>query len=510
MSARTVTASAAAIGFWIYAAALVVATHMPRVHPDVIRMAHRVSPLQADKTLHLVAYGILGALAGKAFAGGRPAAAVVRLAVALAGWACLDEISQPVFGRTADVWDWCFDVIGVVLGLLCVVAWQSRGGSTPVSRVCGRLTELLKRRTSSNEFIPQIDGLRFYAVVAVLVFHCTAYLASPAKNPAAAAVAATPFAAWAKAGHSGVELFFVISGIVLGLPFARAAAGLGPPVNLRRYFTRRLTRLEPPYIINLLLLSAALLLMGKATLSGILPHLAASLAYCHNIVFGTMSTINFVAWSLEIEVQFYILAPLLAALFSVRDPWARSCAFGACITAASALSSHLSLADGIPPALRTTLGSFLQYFLTGFAVADWYARSGTGRRASVAADALAIPCVACVPLLEHAPVVRTFLLPLAFGGLCVSALYGRIHGRITALPFLVVIGGMCYTIYLYHPFIKSLIGPYIVRMSPGDVPAAVLVLAQVAAFLAIIVAVCTPLFLMFEKPFMAVGARRPR
>ena len=44
------------------------------------------------------------------------------------------------------------------------------------------LRDLLQRRTSSLAFIPQVDGLRFYAIFAVLIFHCTAYLMAPEKT----------------------------------------------------------------------------------------------------------------------------------------------------------------------------------------------------------------------------------------------------------------------------------------------------------------------------------------
>lgn len=370
------------------------------------------------------------------------------------------------------------------------------------------LTNLLRRRTASTVFIPQIDGLRFYAVLAVLVFHCGGYLSAPDYNPAASASAQTVVARLAKTGHAGVELFFVISGFVLGLPFARAAAGHGSPVSLRRYFSRRLTRLEPPYIINLLLATAAMVAVGKATLPDLLPHLVASLAYCHNVVFGTGSRINFVAWSLEIEVQFYVLAPLLAGLFALPTAMTRGAVFAVGIGLGSTVAWWLGTASGAPHVLKLTVACFLQYFLVGFALADWYVRGGDHADRRLWADALAIPCALAVPMLEGCPIPRAYLLPLAFGGLCYSGLRGRLHARLLATPALVVVGGMCYTIYLYHPFIISALGPRVVRWPLFGLPVAVHLVAQIAALIGAIVVLCVPLFLCFEKPFMLVGARR--
>ena len=44
----------------------------------------------------------------------------------------------------------------------------------------------------------------------------------------------------------GVQLFFIISGFVLALPFARKQVWTGRHACIRQYFARRLTRLEQP------------------------------------------------------------------------------------------------------------------------------------------------------------------------------------------------------------------------------------------------------------------------
>lgn len=112
--------------FWSYLALLTVATHVPHVDPSYLATVGKVSPMQADKTLHLIAYAILGAMAGAAFARGLTGAAVIRLFVALACWAFVDESTQLLFGRSAEVWDWCFDVVGLAIGLACAVAVHRR------------------------------------------------------------------------------------------------------------------------------------------------------------------------------------------------------------------------------------------------------------------------------------------------------------------------------------------------------------------------------------------------
>jgi len=83
---------------------------------------------------------------------------------------------------------------------------------------------------------------------------------------------------------------------------------------------RRLTRLEPPYILAMLFRIALLLTVMHKPLGMVLSHGAASLVYMHSLVFGDMSTVNPPAWSLEVEIQFYIMAPLLALTFFKLRP----------------------------------------------------------------------------------------------------------------------------------------------------------------------------------------------
>ena len=87
-------------------------------------------------------------------------------------------------------------------------------------------------------------------------------------------------------GNVGVPLFFAISGFILALPFIEQFHGeTRKPVSLTRYLLRRVTRLEPPYLINLAVSVVILLVKGQALLT-ILPHLAASVVYMHNQIYA--------------------------------------------------------------------------------------------------------------------------------------------------------------------------------------------------------------------------------
>src|SRR2546422_10744629 len=79
----------------------------------------------------------------------------------------------------------------------------------------------------------------------------------------------------AERGRYGVQFFFVISGFILGLPFATKYLKNGEDISLRKYFLIRLTRLEAPYLLNLLVFFVAKASISLAGRPSLLPHLPA-------------------------------------------------------------------------------------------------------------------------------------------------------------------------------------------------------------------------------------------
>jgi len=118
----------------MYGLLLVVATHVPSAKVQFLVKAVDFGTFAPDKLLHMAAYAVLGLLAVLAYGSRwrRPATGVIvvsALFVMLAAWGILDEATQPFFGRAADVVDWAYDVVGVVLGLaagLVASRWLDR------------------------------------------------------------------------------------------------------------------------------------------------------------------------------------------------------------------------------------------------------------------------------------------------------------------------------------------------------------------------------------------------
>ena len=306
----------------------------------------------------------------------------------------------------------------------------------------------LRRVTSSGRYIPEIDGLRFVAIMSVLFYHlgmmslmgCGLCFPLPPTTLGRAIVFHL---------DRGVPVFFAISGLVLGLPFAEQYLAGGRTVNLKAYFLRRITRLEPPYIVNLLMRFPLVVAVKHVPFETALPHLLASLVYLHWLVYGVYPTIHPPSWSLEIEVQFYILAPLLALLFFPRRPWLRRIGLLAAIVAFGIVRAHTPLSP--ETRFNLSLGCFAQYFLAGLLMADGFLTVLPRIRSSLLWDAVGLPLWFGVFFVGDR--AAGYFMPLMLFGAFLAAFRGRLLNRFFCNPFVATVGGMCYSIYLTHSLV---------------------------------------------------------
>jgi peptidoglycan/LPS O-acetylase OafA/YrhL len=172
---------------------------------------------------------------------------------------------------------------------------QSDGGAAPARSGPSWLERVLARETSGGQLLPQVDGLRCVAIASVLAYHINGYTVAKTPYTHTTTAATDPLCRIFAQGHVGVQLFFVISGFILALPFARQHLRAGKVVTLGDYFLRRLIRLEPPYAIALTLTALLLVVLKGASIVALLPHYIASLFYVHYFLYGRGSDIIFVA-----------------------------------------------------------------------------------------------------------------------------------------------------------------------------------------------------------------------
>ncbi len=160
--------------------------------------------------------------------------------------------------------------------------------------------ETLNRATQKrSRYQPEIDGLRAFAVIAVIINHFNKDILP--------------------SGYLGVDIFFVISGYVITSSLSgRKSKSLGD--FLLGFYGRRIKRLVPALVVFVLVASILICLFnpdpGTALKTGM-----ASLFGLSNLYLFNQSTDYFAqstelnpfthTWSLGVEEQFYLLFPFL-------------------------------------------------------------------------------------------------------------------------------------------------------------------------------------------------------
>ena len=367
----------------------------------------------------------------------------------------------------------------------------------------------LSRVTSTGELIPEIDGLRFLAIGSVILHHLmsiylpqTGRSLSAVHTPAewAAAGGGSTFVAIAYAGHFGVNLFFAISGFILALPFAKRSFEGRPAPNLKQYFLRRVTRIEPPYLICLVLYFLVMWLWKGYAFGFLLPHLLASMGYAHNLIYGYHSSINVVTWSLEVEIQFYLLVPLLVTVFKLKNAVLRRGLLLALIAFGGWFSQHVIYPSG-ETRLALSLLNFFAYFLVGFLLADLYLHDWLARR-HWAFDGLTVAAAWAMLAVLTMAGQYYYSLPLLVLAVYLGCFLGRWSNAFLRLRWTVIIGGMCYTIYLYHiPLLSEMVAHTKVWANTTRPLMLDFGLQAVLALFAVLV-LCSVWFVLSEKPFM--------
>ena len=359
--------------------------------------------------------------------------------------------------------------------------------------------------------IPTLDGVRGIAVLWVMAFHYA--VLAPASDPLVAAVSAVPsLDGLVRNGYLGVDLFFLLSGFLLVLPWlARAERGERPPAA-RQFYRRRILRIVPAYYVHLALLFAVILpLLGGWMYWRPDAYVVAWNAVAHGLFLqltspltsGTLG-VNGALWTLAIEAQFYLLLPLLAPVF-VRRPlptmmgalamaelwrWGAAHDLAPLVSLQLRLGAHWGWPEGVVRhLLHTQLPSYMAHFALGALLArawmPWRA-SGPPRPGWLAIGTL----VAFVMLLlsTGGPVApwsangwSVTTLALAMLLFAAALARGRLSQAILGRGPLALVGRVSYSAYLYHLPVLLLAKKYL-PPSPLIFPAAYLALVLVVAW----------------------------
>ncbi|MBV2359558.1 acyltransferase [Thalassococcus sp. CAU 1522] len=284
-----------------------------------------------------------------------------------------------------------------------------------------------------------IDGLRAFAVLSVVLYH---------------------FGLPLRGGFVGVDIFFVISGFLIGGILWREYDQTGR-IWLRHFYARRIRRLAPAYFVMALVTTAfSWLLLLPFEFREYGKSLIAATVYLSNVYFyrgaGYFDSASdekplLHTWSLAVEEQFYIFLPLFI-LFLAR--WRSGLLSGLVLVWVVSLGACVILTPSQPTAAFYLFPLRAWELLSGVLLAIWGYETGQRWRGadilSWSGIGLLVFSVAAIPagplfpgLLAILPVAGTVLL-LANGAA------DNPVNRALCHPVSVFFGLISYSLYLWH------------------------------------------------------------
>lgn len=162
--------------------------------------------------------------------------------------------------------------------------------------------------------IAVLDGYRGMAILLVLMFHIwgQGWHSLNATLPFFGRVETDTIA---RTGYMGVELFFFISGFCLFYPYARSIFEGRPLQTLRHYTYRRFIKIAPSawFSIIIMLLTVGFIFgQPDNKFFDAFTHFSFTNGLFKDTFYDKLNT---VMWSLSIEVQFYVVFPVICFLF---------------------------------------------------------------------------------------------------------------------------------------------------------------------------------------------------
>ncbi len=366
------------------------------------------------------------------------------------------------------------------------------------------------RRTYSINFIPEIDGLRFLAVLTVVLFHINTAISNEigiglnsSFNEMGGANNYFSLAWWWVRFDLGVKVFFAISGFVLALPFLKYYLGLTDvKVELGPFWVRRLTRLEPPYIITLIGFYLVHVFLLEENATEYLIHLGAGLIYGHVFILGEGNPINPVTWSLETEAQFYLIIPLIMWLvFRSKNSMVSFLIlfilvlFSICFRNEFSSSPHLG---------RSIFSYFVNFSMGIFVCWLFLIYPSLFESRSTFFDVIGL--IATVGLFyfykpQH-EVLNQIFFNISIIFVMITAFNGRIINWLYTRPLIYTIGGMCYSIYLLHYAFLHLSVKFTKFLIMDSLSCTSNLVLQIVVNLLLVLIISGLFFIVVEKPTM--------
>ena len=367
----------------------------------------------------------------------------------------------------------------------------------------------------------EVDALRGIAILLVFLYHCDTVVRPNARG-------AGPLFAFVRAGHTGVSLFFVLSGFLLSMSFLAEAEG-GRHVRRREYALRRAMRILPMYYLALLV--ALWWTTPIAQWASSWPFLVFL-----NPLAGPYALWPFSIgwWSLATEVQFYVVLPLLPLVACTAPRAALALGAYAVVYVLFMIGILNAPTIGLTIYLHHNVFGRAPLFLSGVAAAWLWRREGSALRGRLAAmgwmarggaDALLLLALGGLSLLlqwvswvgfwgaENRPnhiwhVAEGILWATVLLLLLAAPLRSK---RLIVNPVLGWIGLVSYSLFLIHVPVVTTTLHVLQARYPGHFTAwNAEALAVCGAILAACLLLSTLTYWAVERPFLRRKARLPR
>jgi peptidoglycan/LPS O-acetylase OafA/YrhL len=365
----------------------------------------------------------------------------------------------------------------------------------------------LSRKTNSKLFIPEIDGLRFFAILTVVIFHLNTAFAREIDLTVIQSInflgGANSFGwGWILMRLDlGVKVFFAISGFILALPFLRAIEEESR-INVTSYFKRRLTRLEPPFIMSLFVFSVIHIVLFHESISNTCIHFLVGLFYSHTLIFGEPNFINPVTWSLETEAQFYLLIPLFFLIFRLLKSNVLKGGFLLLLFFSSMLFKNLCSSN-------ENFGSSILAYFVNFAVGIFFAmiyikhKNRFAQKKRVVFDLLGLFSILGMLFFYkgQSDIINILFFNVFILLFFFATFLGQYFNSFFTRKWVYTIGGMCYSIYLLHYAFFHLL----VKFSKGlafSENYGVNLSIQIAIGLPVVLLISSLFFVFVERPCM--------